>query len=114
MIDMGRFVAPKDQSPVFKLIATHSAKAVDRMFSVTFGRLVHSDTEIVPALGAFSSDVLGMMLESYRRGGSASISAIRFHSPWLAISLLLFADALTLSHIQIDRDAITSPSKFLR
>ncbi len=59
MIDMGRSVAPKDQSPVFEPIATHSAKAVDGMFPVAIGRLVHSDTEIVPTLGAFSGHVLG-------------------------------------------------------
>jgi hypothetical protein len=59
VIDTRRSVAPKDQSPVFELIATHSAKAVDGMCPVAIGRLVHSNAEIVPALGAFSSDVLG-------------------------------------------------------
>jgi len=58
LIHRGRSLTPHDQSPAFKLVSTHSTKAVDVMLSVTFRRLVHEDAEIVTALGALSNDVL--------------------------------------------------------
>jgi hypothetical protein len=54
----GGSLTPNDQAPAFKVIPTRSTKAIDGMFSVTLGSLVHDHTEIVSALGASSSDVL--------------------------------------------------------
>jgi hypothetical protein len=58
VIHLGGSLTPNDQAPAFKVIPTRSAKAINGMFPVTFGRLFHDHTEIVSALGASSSDVL--------------------------------------------------------
>ena len=63
VIHRGRSLTTHDQSPAFKLVSTHSTKAVDGMLSVTFWRLVYDHAEIVMALGAVSSDVLSHSVE---------------------------------------------------
>jgi hypothetical protein len=67
VIHRGRSLTSHNQSPAFKLVSTHSTKAVDVMLSVTFRRLVHDQAEMVSALGTVSSDVLSHQPDSYRR-----------------------------------------------